>query len=334
MKPVGVINHQVYSEACADLIYEMGTFRPGDLIAIIGPSGVGKTTLRHACMREFFGHPRSWGLGRMPVVEIYPRLAAGGYFSSKDFAGMFQDELHVPRLKWLDLGADEWIMGFNETIHSMKTEWARLKNRQATEGQCWDSIDLSLAARGCLYVSIEQVTTLMVTRQTRELSEHVLNLLNIAERCKIMIIVTGVTKALGMWHKFHELGRRVHPVWVRNYNWQHSGDERAFLRLLKALSVSFKTYPASLMSTMAAEILIASGGTVGGVTKLLGHAAKVANIRGGDGISKQDIEASYPSAGDIDRIWEHNDEFKRAAAPAKMGKRLDKARSAWMSQRG
>ncbi len=303
------------------------------MIAIIGPSGVGKTTLRHACMQEFFGHPKFWGLGRMPIVEVYPRLAAGGYFSSKDFAGMFLDELHVPRLRWLDQRSDPWLIGLNEATESLRSDWARLKNRQSTEGQCWDNIEMTLSGRGCLYVSIEQITTMMVTRQTKKLSEHVLNLLNLAERCGIMMIVTGVPSALGMWRQFHELGRRVRPVWVRNYSSNFPGDERAFARVLKTLGTHFKFDPPSLTSTIAAEILIASGGTLGGVDKLLRRATKLASLRGGAGISKQDIEASYPSFDDIEKIWQHNDEFQIAAASAQMEGRLEGVRADWMRQR-
>jgi ABC-type phosphate/phosphonate transport system ATPase subunit len=46
-----LIQHDIYKESSGALSAEMADFRPGHMIALLGPSGVGKSTMRHECMR-------------------------------------------------------------------------------------------------------------------------------------------------------------------------------------------------------------------------------------------------------------------------------------------
>jgi hypothetical protein len=269
----------------------------------------------------------------MPAIEVYPRLSSGGYFSSRDFAGMILDELHVPNLRWLGKSPDPWIVELKRSIDAKRLDWGRLKNRQTTEAQCWDSIELTFPARGCHHLFIEQITTLMATRKNKKPSEHVLNLLNFAERCEIMITVTGVHHAQDMWRNFHELRRRVTPIWVRNYGTHHEGDEKTFVRILKAMSQSLRLSTPGLLADMAPELLVASGGTLGGLEKVLRKASDIADLAGKETIAKAHLERAFPNSEDIRLMWEDNENFRIAAASGSDKERVDIVRCAWAKRR-
>lgn len=51
------IPHSSYNEARGRLRAALDEHRPGHMVFLIGPSGVGKTTLRHSVMQEMFGDP-------------------------------------------------------------------------------------------------------------------------------------------------------------------------------------------------------------------------------------------------------------------------------------
>jgi hypothetical protein len=333
MSSNGIIKHQIYREGSEELAKEMSDFRPGHMIALLGPSGVGKSTMRHECMREQFGHPQHWGLGRIPITEIYPTLASNGYFSPRAFSERFLDALQAPNLAWLH-DKDKWAREMKMEIEEKRAQWTRLKRRSATEREYWDGVEQALAARSCLYVSIEQITTLMYNRANIEPSSHVLNLLNIAEHCKIMFLVTGIHTAAAMWRNFPEMRRRVTPVWVRNYSPDCKGDEVAFIRLLKTMSAHLKFSTPNLLADMAPDIMAATGGVVGEMAKLLKKAQSTATLAGSTTIAQSHIESSYYNTLDLQNLWLGLGEFKTASASGSVAERSKNVRKAWARNRG
>lgn len=55
-----LLQHSAYRGPRDRLRAALDNHRPGHMVFVIGPSGVGKTTMRRSVMREMFGNPNLW----------------------------------------------------------------------------------------------------------------------------------------------------------------------------------------------------------------------------------------------------------------------------------
>lgn len=327
-----VIQHPAYEAPRKRLREVLDEHRPGHMVFIIGPSGVGKTTLRRSVMQEMFGNPARWGKGRIPAVETFAMLPHGAYFSSRELARSLLDELHAPTLDWLLTGSSLSASAkadIQEKIAECAKTWEFLRPRYATEGEYWGMFRRSLRARGCLYVSIDQVTALLVNHRDTSPADHTLHLMALAEATGVMFIMTGVHNASRLWAVHSELRRRVVTIWVPPYSDKRREDRDAFLRLLKSLSTRYSFSKNDLLLRMASDILAATGGVFAEVVQLLERAKARSLEQNGACILKRHIEESYYADQDLATLWRDIETFEQAMTAGDVSSRAKLASQRW-----
>jgi hypothetical protein len=327
-----LVQHPAYIGPRKRLRMALDQHRPGHMVFIIGPSGVGKTTMRRSVMQEMFGNPACWGRGRVPVVETFATLPHGAYFSSRQLAVSILHELHAPTLAWLLEGGnikDEIKAEIREELVIAASEWETLKRKRQTEGDYWGIVQRSLMARGCKYVSIDQVTALLVNHRDKSPADHTLHLMALAEATGVMFVMTGVHKATQLWSINSELRRRVTTVWVPPYSDRRPEDKAPFLCLLMSLTIRYQLSRADLLIRMSADILAATGGVFAEVVELLARADTAARQEGGDRILKRHIESSYYGTEDLKNLWRDIDAFERSMVAGDVSERSARAKSNW-----
>ncbi|WP_369943131.1 ATP-binding protein [Xanthomonas medicagonis] len=329
-----LIKHPAYESPRAQLQRELENHRPGHMVFIIGPSGVGKTTMRRSVMQGMFGHPTQWGRGMTPVVEVFATYAKNAYFSSLDFAKHLLDELHAPSLNWLlssSMPADEVAAIRRELEHCEKV-WTELRPKRGTEGDYWRWFQRGLGARGCKYVSIDQATVLLVNHRNKSPADHTLHLMSLAEASGVMFIMTGVHQASDLWAVHHELRRRVAVVWVPPYGEKRVSDVENFRRLLKSMENRYPCSKSGLLNGMAFDVMYATGGVFAEVCQLLERANGKAQSDGGGKILKRHIEDSYLSNRDLEVLWGGIRAFEAAMRPGDVSKGAAAIRERWAAQ--
>lgn len=330
-----VIKHPAYESPKAQLRRELDNHRPGHMVFIIGPSGVGKTTMRRSVLQEMFGSPGSWGQGRTPVVELFATYGKNAYFSSFALVKKLVDELHAPQLKWLLEGGSIPVAdstSIRKELKQCERVWAELRPKRGSEADYWSLFERGLGARGCKYVSIDQVTVLLVNHRNRSPADHTLHLMSLAESSGVMFIMTGVHQASDLWAVHHELRRRVSVVWVPPYGEVRNGDVENFHRLLKSMERRYLVSRSGLLVGMAFDVMYATGGVFGEVCQLLDRAKGRAEADGSARILKRHIEESYLSDRDLGVLWKGIRDFEAAMRPGNVSKGAKGIRERWEAQ--
>jgi DNA polymerase III delta prime subunit len=329
---MNIIEHFAFLEARKRLKEAFDGFESGHMIFIIGPSGAGKTTLRHAVMREVFGKPLEWGTGRIPIIETFAKLPHNAYFSSRELAKAFIYELQSPNLRWLLKDSDlsrQTVEVIQRDLSDSANVSDLLPLRQMTEGEHWRTLSRTLKMRSCKFLSIDQVTALLKNRRDTSPSDHTEHLMFFAEESEIMFVMTGVHQAALLWDIHSELRRRVTTVWLPPYSPRRKRDQEYFLRLLKNICTSHSFSPRDLPYRMAHDILAATGGVIGEITKLFERARLSARINGQPSIHRKDVESSYYNQRDIDTLWRDVQAFEETMAAGNVAMRASQVASQW-----
>jgi hypothetical protein len=327
-----VIQHPAYEAPRRRLRRALDEHRPGHMVFIIGPSGVGKTTMRRSVMQEMFGNPACWGCGRVPVVETFAMLPRGAFFSSRELARSLLDELNAPSLRWLleDSQMDPAEkQAIRLELEGSSELWRNVRNKVATEGEYWRMVQQCLLGRGCKYVSIDQVTALLVNHRDTTPASHTLHLMSLAESTGAMFVMTGVHDAVRLWDIHSELRRRVITIWVPPYSDKRSQDRVPFLRLLRSLGAKHQLSRDDLLVRMPHDILAATGGVFDEIVKLLRRASSIASEAGCIKIQKRHIESAYYSESDLAALWRDIEAFENAMRAGDVSRRAALARSRW-----
>ncbi|MDR7070050.1 hypothetical protein J2X02_002901 [Pseudoxanthomonas japonensis] len=263
-----MIQHPIHKLARVQLRRELEVHRAGHMVFIIGPSGVGKTTIRRSTLSEMLGNPLYWGRGRTPLVEVFATMPSRAYFSSRDLANNLVDELNAPGMEWLfDSGsfAANESSALRSELAECKAIWHAVPRKRVTEAETWQAFRVGSGARGCRYVSIDQVTALLVNHRDTSPADHTLHLMSLGESTGLMFIMTGVYQAARLWDIHSELRRRVSVIWVPPYSDKRAEDRVSFARFLKTVGARSPLICDATLINMAPEILAATAGVVGEV---------------------------------------------------------------------
>ncbi|WP_158621256.1 ATP-binding protein [Dyella dinghuensis] len=329
---MNIIEHHEFLTTKTQLLMEMGHFRPGHMIFLMGPSGVGKTTLRHAAMQATFGNPLLWGRGKTPAIECFVVLPQIGFFSSAFLADEMIDQLNAPSLNWLFENSDIPLNVEGEitaNVDEAAKIWPLLKRSGMSERDLWKTFKRTVKERGCKYVSLDQVTGLLVNRKNKKPSDHIEHLMSLGEACGIMFIMTGVARASELWSIHSELRRRVIPVWMSPYSEHNKGDLVHYLQLLKTLSGKYPLSKNDLLYTMATDIYAMTGGTIGEIVKLMQRAAVLAAMNGDTKLKKEHIQRASYNEKDLRNLWGDIKEFEIVKATADSSLRSEEVAARW-----
>ncbi len=326
------LRHLAYENSRAQLRRALDDHRPGHMVFLIGPSGAGKTTMRTSVMQEMFGDPAYWGRGKIPAIEQFALLVNQSYFSSKDFVRELLSELHDPSLEWLLRDSSISAAKLSQIQSQLKIThelWDNLRPLKGTEGEMWSALRRGLIARGCKYVSIDQVTALLKNHRDTSPADHTLHLMALAESCGIMFIMTGVHDAARLWNVHSELRRRVVVVWAPPYSDRRPADKVPFLRVLRSLESKFRFSQRDMLLRMSSDLLAATGGIFGQLFELLIRAERRAQDEGSSRILKRHVEAAYMSDKDLAAMWRDIEAFEEAMCAGDVSQRSSLVRSRW-----
>lgn len=327
-----LIRHANFQEARKQLVKTLQRPGKGRIIFIIGPSGVGKTTVRWAVQRELMGKPAYWERGQIPIIEVLARLDKQSYFSSRSLVEALVQELFVPQLKWLRDGGepnDEAVEAICREIDEAKAVWDESYCRKDSEPQRWRTFERLADARKTWLVCIDQAAALCTNHKNKDPADHIINLMTLAESTGLNFVLSGIHAAAALWEDRPEIRRRCDIIWMRPYSHQRQADRDLFLQVLKTFESHGGYAGKNLLIKMAPELLSASAGVFGVLEKILNEARFRAEADERQKVSNGDIEASFYGARDYKKLWEDVERFEEIMGPADVGARAAIVASRW-----
>jgi len=327
-----LVMHNSFSERKKQLRLILEKPGLGRFIFIVGPTGVGKTTIRRSVLREIVGKPEHWGPGRIPVIEVFALLAQQAYFNSQSLAESLVDELFVPDIRWLRDEDDLENLAFlqiSREIEKSRDLWNAFPRPKLPERKSWVQFKTVAPQRSVWLAAIDQAAAMCTNHKDKSPADHISNLISIVEMGKMNILLSGVHGTADLWTDRPEIRGRSDIIWMPPYSAERKEDRDPFLQLLRTLGNKYRFSRPKLLFGMADDLMAASAGIFGVLKKILEEASDRAHAAGHDVIHKNDIVDSIYGDKDLKKLWEDVRLFEDAMKPGSTKVRAAQIREKW-----
>ncbi|HWS41376.1 MAG TPA: AAA family ATPase [Arenimonas sp.] len=313
-----IITHAHYNRAftlAEDFI--KGKIRKKNIMLIIGPTGVGKTTLRHQLLRKWYGNPMKWPSGRLRTIEVMATQTENAYFKSSSLAENLHRELFSPDLRFLkpnDAG-DEYDYYCKNQMELADIAGFSVNYRATPEKRVWPIVAKLAKQREIEMISIEHADALSKNHANQEPAEHMRNLMSVNENIRSRLILTSATNGYKLWQGERQVCARLYIVPLYPYDLGIPSESHNFKKLLLAISLNYEFEPTRLYMKMYKEIAAVTGTTIRDIVSLFDMAKSIAIHSNRSKIRVSDLMAVMPSFADCKDIHSDIELFRSKVKP-------------------
>jgi hypothetical protein len=234
MKPSRVVLHPAFVTTRGKLYRAIKEATPGQIIAVIGLAGSGKSEIGLGAMQHFFGDVSIWGDGLLPAAFVLATPSERGLYNSKEFASRLLQSVQDPTLDWLKPRSDIDDPGILHTIAKTKLEsdfWKK-KHKDTTEPMMLRQFVESAKARRLKVLFIEQAGSMAHVKGKQSPSDHMATLMCVAMDAGIVVVLFGVPKSSALWLGNEEVSRRTDVITLDRYRFSRKEDREVVYRIL------------------------------------------------------------------------------------------------------
>jgi len=313
------IEHAHFASAKKQLRYALKEHKPGEMVAICGMPGSGKTYIRNMVLREILGAPDSWGVGYTPVTEVWALLDTDSAFSSRAFAARSHRAALRPDLRALYRDADEReAESYLQHLCAEEKTWSACRTAQRTpEHEYWQSFGEAVLDRKIKYVLIEHAAAIgRSTDADVKPKNHLWNLMTLFESTGCMGILNLIPEGYDLWEGRPEISERLERVFIRPYEICDKAQLTEFARLVFDVAKEFELESDNVVKDQIIEIAIATATSIRPVKKLFGKACVNAMARGSSKIGFIDIASAFETTDHISALWKQASLLHEISKPA------------------
>lgn len=269
--PRGVILHPLLEETLKSASDCLSKAEDGQLVWIIGPSGVGKSELRYMLMRQLSGKPSSWGAGRIPAVTVRAALTDRNKFNPKDLNFRLAMSLRSPNLSWLvprgSVPSPD-VVHFQSEVLAASEKWRELRIAR-TEHELREEFERNAPLRQVKWVFIEEIASLLKVHRNHSVENYMQSMMQMAEEAKVKLVLIGTHRAAPLWTLYEEVRRRSQWIWMGRYNETNKSHHIPFASMVSTIGRQFKLDKPDLLLQHLDLALLNSAGIFGEVQQWL-----------------------------------------------------------------
>lgn len=221
------VRHRTYDHSVRCLYQAVATALPGEVIVLIGPSRVGKSSAIAEAIRQAVG--TSQAADTMPsILVVAENASTNGQFSTKAFSRQILHELKHP-IYGLESQDDSAGFRLDQRFH------------RVPEGMLHNAIDRALRNQKTRYVVVDETQHIKYARGGIRSAAAILDSWKcLAQKTGVVLILVGSYELLDLLtHVPHLLGRQ-HLVEFPRYRIADGADCRAFGTVLTAWSAPLR----------------------------------------------------------------------------------------------
>jgi energy-coupling factor transporter ATP-binding protein EcfA2 len=200
---------------------------PGSLVMLLGPTGVGKTTLRmkaEQLLAQQMGQVLAADRGRLPFVSVEVMAPENGRFRWKDYFSRFLMAMAEPVINGKLIRSPYLLNGdLPENIPEIAT---------CSSSDLEYAIERALQYRRPPVVFIDEAQHLARIASGRKLSDQLDVIKSIANRTKIVHVLLGTYELLAFRNLSGQLSRRSVDLHFARYSADSSEDRQIFKNIL------------------------------------------------------------------------------------------------------
>ncbi|SDQ25980.1 hypothetical protein SAMN05428982_0334 [Pseudoxanthomonas sp. CF385] len=300
-----VILHEHFSRGTQDLLNALDASKPGALVFVTGVSGSGKSELRYRAMRKVCGKPDSWLRGTLPAVAVRATLTDRNNFNQKDLAERLALSLRQPDIRWA-LSRDEVLdpdIVHDRTESFVQTPIWQAERRGTTAHQLILEFEKNAIARRVRWLFIEDSACITCMPRGHDIDKYMIGLMQLAEECKLTIILLGTGDSFKLWSGFPDVVRRSLFVWLKRYSERVESDLQGFADLVMAVGRRFPLNEPDVLLNDLDLALANTAGSYGELLQLHVRADLSRRNRSGDTITLRDFEKAALSKENRVTLW-------------------------------
>lgn len=292
-------------------------FKSINIMIIMGPSGVGKTTLRHELMRKYYRDQSKWSVGKLRVIESMAMQSSNAYYTSRSLAISLHRELMAPDQRFLstNIEGDQFNNHCKIQMQSLNRIGIDINYNRTTETDIWLRATDLAKEREVEMICIEHADALSKNHANEKPAEHMRQLMSINETIGSRLILTTATNGYKLWERDREIRDRLLIVPLLPYDLRDNEEYISFVKLLKAIQSDYDFEPNNLLGIMTHEIAAVTGTAIRDIVSLFDKAKMIASFAKRTKIQKSDLMAALPSFADCEDIHTDINLFRSKVQP-------------------